>query len=68
MDVKLHGSHQATYDSIFDRPDRRDVALQDVRAMLGAMPGISQQQFGASVRLKRNGLSHVRWRSRLCLA
>ena len=38
MDVKLHGSHRATYDSIFDRPDRRDVALQDVRSMLGAMP------------------------------
>ena len=59
MDVKLHGSHQETYDAIFDHPDRRDIAWQDVRSMLGAMPGIAQQQFGASVRLTRNGWSHV---------
>jgi hypothetical protein len=59
MDVKLRDSHQATYDAIFDHPDRRDVAWRDVRSMLGAMPGISQQQFGVSVRLTRNGWSHV---------
>lgn len=59
MDVKLLGPHKATYDAIFDRPDRRDVAWQDVLLMLGAMPGISQQQFGVSVRLTRNGWSHL---------
>jgi len=59
MDVKLHDSHQATYDAIFNHPDRLDVAWRDVRSMLGAMPEISQQQFGVSVRLTRNGWSHV---------
>jgi hypothetical protein len=59
MDVQLDRPHQQTYDAIFDHPDRRDVAWQDVRSMLGGMPGISQQQFGAIVRLTRNGWSHV---------
>lgn len=59
MDFKLHGSHRATYDAIFDLSVRRHVAWQDVRLMLCAMAGVSQQQYGALVRVTRNGHSHV---------
>jgi hypothetical protein len=59
METNLMGSHRQIYDAVFQHPVARDLAWRDVRAMLGALDGLVQEERDGSVKMKRNGRSLI---------
>ena len=58
MDSLTHGSHQTTYDAVFQHPVARNLAWRDVRSMLGSLAEV-EETHGGSLKFTRNGLSLV---------
>jgi len=55
MDTLLHGSHQRTYEAIFQHPVSRNLAWRDVCSMLDAMEGVVQVENEGTHKVSRNG-------------
>jgi len=59
METQLTGSHQTTYDAVFQHPIARNLAWRDVRAMLGAISGVSLEEHNGTLKVLRNGRNLV---------
>jgi hypothetical protein len=59
MQPTFTGSHQATYDAVFQHPISRNLAWRDVVAMLEAMGGITHEQHNGTLKATRNGRTLV---------
>ena len=55
MDTLQHGSHQRTYQAIFQHPVSRNLAWRDVCSMLDAMEGVVQVENEGTRKVSRNG-------------
>ena len=55
MMPQLTGSHRSTYEAVFQHPVARNLVWRDVRAMLGALPGVLQQEHNRTLKVTRNG-------------
>ena len=56
MGSNLTGSHKSTYDAIFRHPIARNIQWHDVRALLGALAEVKEEN-GTSVKFERNGVT-----------
>jgi hypothetical protein len=59
METQLTGSHQNTYNSIFQHPIARNLAWRDVRSMLGAIPDVALEEHSGTLKVSRNGRTVV---------
>ena len=59
METQLTGSHQTTYDAIFQHPIARNLAWRDLRAMLEAIPGMAHEEHNGMLTVSRNGRTFV---------
>lgn len=55
METKMSGSHESTYAAVFQHPISRNLEWREVRSMLGAMPGVEQEENNGTLKVKRNG-------------
>ena len=54
MDTQTIGSHQSTYDAVFQHPIARNLQWRDVRAMLASMAEMKEEQNG-NLKFSKNG-------------
>jgi hypothetical protein len=54
MENQLLGTHQSTYDAIFQHPVSRNLQWRDVRAMLTSLADVTEES-GGGLKFKRNG-------------
>jgi hypothetical protein len=59
MKIDFTGSHQTTYDAVFQHPISRNLSWRDVRSMLAAMPGMTESEHEKTLKVSRNGHSLV---------
>jgi hypothetical protein len=52
---KMHGSHQGTYDALFQHPVSRNLQWREVRAMLDALADRAEEEHNGNVKFTRNG-------------
>jgi hypothetical protein len=55
----LTGSHQSTYDAVFQHPIARNLAWRDVVSMLAALEGTAQEEHRGTLKVTRNGQTLV---------
>jgi hypothetical protein len=55
METQLQGSHQRTFDAVFQHPIARNLAWRDVCSMLDAMTDVVQEKHDATLKVSRNG-------------
>ena len=54
MDINMSGTHQTTYDAIFQHPAARNLQWHDVRSMLNSISEVMEEHNG-NLRFTRNG-------------
>ena len=54
MDIQMSGTHQATYNAIFQHPAARNLQWHDVRSMLNSISEVEEEHNG-SLRFTRHG-------------
>jgi hypothetical protein len=59
MEMQLTRTHQITYDAVFQHPVSRNLAWRDVRSMLGAIPGVVEEERDGTLKVSRNGRTLV---------
>ena len=59
MKPELTGSHRSTYEAVFQHPVARNLDWRDLRAMLGALPDVVQQEHNGTLKVTRNGKTLV---------
>jgi hypothetical protein len=55
METQLHGTHQRTFDAIFQHPVARNLTWREVCSMLDSMSDLAQEVNGRALKLTRNG-------------
>ena len=56
MDHQMLGSHQSTYDAVFQHPISRNLQWRDLKAMLTALADVTEDR-GGGLKFTRNGQS-----------
>jgi hypothetical protein len=65
METQLHGSHQSTYDALFQHPIARNLQWRDVWSMLKAMSDADAvEENNGNLKVTRNGQTQVLHRPR----
>ena len=59
MNSHLSGAEERTYQRVFEHPTPHDIPLQEVWAMLGAIPNVRAVEDKGSLTATRNGQSLV---------
>jgi hypothetical protein len=59
METQLNGSHRNTYDAIFQHPIARNLPWRDVKSLLGALPGVVQEEREGTLKVTRSGRTVV---------
>jgi hypothetical protein len=59
MKSELTGSQRSTYEAVFQHPVPRNLNWRDVCSMLGALPGVVQQEHNGTLKVTRNGHTMV---------
>ena len=58
-ETKMHGTHQSTYDAIFQHPVSRNLQWREVRSMLDALADGVAEEHNGNVKFTRNGQTLV---------
>jgi len=55
MATQLHGSHQRTYDAVFQHPISRNLEWRELRAMLTYLCDSAEEEHNGNIKFTRNG-------------
>ena len=59
MEKNIHGSHQGTYDAVFQHPISRNIQWRELRSMLSSLSETVEEEHNGNLKFTRNGQSLV---------